>query len=397
MLILARKRSAQPTAEGGRKAAWLILSSIIAATAGLVPMLAGLTGGDRGSGGGGGSDGEANFWPSATAGFYAPNAGRVWQPLREGWIFQTGDDAAWSDPRCDDHAWSSIEVDCRWEDAGFPDYDGLAWYRLHFAAPATLPEGSLFLRLGRIDDADEVWVNGVKIGSTGELREGGRSAWSHERIYVLPRAVLQPGADNVIAVRVYDGQQTGGMMDGWPAILVQDLPEPLVNLEGTWQLSRSDDARYAAAVVDESTFDPVRVPGTWEPQGRPGVDGDLWYRVHFTLAPRPGEDLQLLLGVIDDEDEVYLNGKLIGETKAVDEADPVWERERVYSIRGDDLQTGENANVLAVKVHDQRGPGGFMRGPVGIMTTADHQEWTAGRASAAGAWRRTWDWLLGRG
>ena len=54
-------------------------------------------------------------------------------------------------------------------------------------------------------------------------------------------------------------------------------------------------------------------PIIWENQGFPGYDGYAWYRKTFP-TPRRYRDHQLYLhlGYIDDVDEVYLNGNLVG-------------------------------------------------------------------------------------
>ena len=108
-------------------------------------------------------------------------------------------------------------------------------------------------------------------------------------------------------------------------------------------------------------------------------------------------ELILLLGVIDDEDEVYLNGRLIGHTRQGETEAAVWQLQRAYPFLGDVLLPGEEANVLAVRVNDVHGHGGIMSGPVGIMTAADHAVWSAEKAHSSRSWARAWDWLLGRG
>ncbi len=56
--------------------------------------------------------------------------------------FKTGDDPAWKKPGYDDHSWATIQTGKNWEDQGFPDYDGYAWYRLHVNLRATPKEGA---------------------------------------------------------------------------------------------------------------------------------------------------------------------------------------------------------------------------------------------------------------
>jgi hypothetical protein len=60
----------------------------------------------------------------------------------------------------------------------------------------------VFLELGRIADADETFVNGVKVGQTGELSQGGRGEAQAYRRYRVPTETLNWGGENVVAVRV---------------------------------------------------------------------------------------------------------------------------------------------------------------------------------------------------
>ncbi|WP_221030132.1 beta galactosidase jelly roll domain-containing protein [Actomonas aquatica] len=379
------------------KAMAVFLSSVIAALAGTGGVLVSAFNDDDDDGDR--SRGSAvSAWRATDETFYVPSAAQRVLSLDDGWRFHTGDDTRWSAAAWDDSSWSEIAVDSRWESEGYADYDGFAWYRGHFTAPATLPEGSFYLRLGRIDDADEVWLNGEYLGRHGELKAGGQSAYDVHRRYAVPRQLVRAGAKNLIAVRVWDERLGGGMMAGDPALMVQALPAPLVDLTGEWQLSVDDQPDYCRVEVDTAEFSPVVVPGNWDLQGKEGFDGHLWYRVAFTAPEGLAADdsLVLVLGAVDDEDETYLNGELIGETHATSAEDRVWERPRVYTFPAGSLRAGEKANVVAVRVYDERSWGGIRHGPVGIMTASDWETFQAGREVASHSWLRVWNWLLGR-
>ncbi len=128
------------------------------------------------------------------------------------WVFQTGDSPAWKNPDFDTGHWRPITVPGKWEENGYPDYDGFAWYRATFPLPA-LPAEPLFLILGKIDDADETFVNGQRIGSMGRFPPDFESKWNATREYLVPAAALRFGGTNVLAVRVYDGGESGGIWE----------------------------------------------------------------------------------------------------------------------------------------------------------------------------------------
>ena len=118
----------------------------------------------------------------------------------------------WRDPTFDDSAWEELAVGTPWERAGKPDLDGFAWYRTRFDAPAEgAVRGPLFLELGRIDDCDETYLNGERIGATGDMPPAYRAEWQTYRRYVVPRELVRWGGANVVAVRVYDGGGAGGI------------------------------------------------------------------------------------------------------------------------------------------------------------------------------------------
>jgi len=129
------------------------------------------------------------------------------------WLFRTGDNEAWSAPDCDDETWDKMTVPMRWEDAGYPEYDGIAWYRRRFMLPAELEgaSGDIVIRFGAIDDADEVFINGVCVGGKGDFPPGKQSAWDSIRLYRVPKGCLEFGAENTVAVRVNDNTGGGGI------------------------------------------------------------------------------------------------------------------------------------------------------------------------------------------
>src|SRR5204862_352511 len=98
------------------------------------------------------------------------------------WRFRTGDDAQYGARAYDEEAWETIPVPQRWEDAGHPDYDGFGWYRTRFPLPTVKDQSApIFLELGKIDDVDQTFLNGVKVGQTGEFPPDYRGEWSTYR------------------------------------------------------------------------------------------------------------------------------------------------------------------------------------------------------------------------
>jgi hypothetical protein len=147
--------------------------------------------------------------------------------------FKTGDDVNWSQPAFDDARWQVLKTTVNWDEQGFGEYNGFAWYRLHVTIPSSLREHSLWkdslrLMLAKIDDADEVFFNGTLIGKDGYFPQDGagyQSAWDQPREYHISTAsgLINWDGDNVIAVRVYDANGLGGLFGGTPSVSMIDL------------------------------------------------------------------------------------------------------------------------------------------------------------------------------
>jgi len=136
------------------------------------------------------------------------------------WKFTTGDDLAWADPAFDDTAWSDLQVPG--SGGGFDKYDGFAWYRLTFDLPAEAQGANLVASLGFLDDVDEAYLNGVRIGGSGSLPPTPKSQWFEKRLYPVPAAAPVFGGENTIAVRLYDMNGGGGWYKGPVGIYSKD-------------------------------------------------------------------------------------------------------------------------------------------------------------------------------
>jgi len=141
------------------------------------------------------------------------------QPLTGTWRFATGDEEAWKDPAYNDSRWKEITVPSYWESQGYADYDGYAWYRIHFRVEPAAAGQDIILLLGKIDDVDEVYLNGEFLGRTGRmLRPGEKGSYGNDyqklRAYTVPRGKLDPQGENLLAVKVHDNYRDGGIYEG---------------------------------------------------------------------------------------------------------------------------------------------------------------------------------------
>ncbi len=110
--------------------------------------------------------------------------------------------------------WTEDFADCL---NGNANYVGYAWYVREFNVPEGFDVTGLQIEAGMIDEADEVYLNGVRVGQTGIREEGGgydgSNPWEEERIYMIPDDLLHTGS-NLVAVRMCNGSGGGGWYSG---------------------------------------------------------------------------------------------------------------------------------------------------------------------------------------
>ncbi len=219
----------------------------------------------------------------------------------------------------------ATQVPGAWEGNGAPaDHDGCAWYLATVALDDADLGQDMLLSLGRIDDADETWVNGVRVGTT--------DGWNAERRYVVPARTLRRGA-NRVAVRVRDDGGAGGFRGPAPSLRG---PSTSIDLSGRWWIATGDHPALATPdpVTDPDLLErmvPLRV-GTRRTvvdanPAKAGVGHDLWYRApaiewNQALPVGNGRLGAMVFGGADRE-RIQLNEASVWEGNADDRNAPV--------------------------------------------------------------------------
>jgi hypothetical protein len=148
------------------------------------------------------------------------------QSLEGAWKLRKGDDLSWKEFSVDERSWLTAQVPSNWETQGLKGYDGTGWYRRTFLVDPKLEGERLILFLGKIDDFDEAYLNGERIGRSGSFRadgsaEGSDQQYSQWRAYTIPTGMLKKGR-NSIAVRVFDQYFHGGIYEGPVGLVRRD-------------------------------------------------------------------------------------------------------------------------------------------------------------------------------
>ena len=122
-----------------------------------------------------------------------------------------------------------------------------------------------------------------------------------------------------------------------------------------------DNLEWKETGFDDSQWELVTIPQAWENyDGLENYDGYGWYRLHFYLPPDwSPSDLTLLLGRVDDCDETFLNGAIIGSGGTMP---PQYQSAsnlfRTYRIPAE-VVNWKGQNTLALRVYDGGGRGGL--------------------------------------
>jgi sialate O-acetylesterase len=191
--------------------------------------------------------------------------------------------------------WHKYWLPGYWEDQGIKGLHGIVWFRKEINVPESMTGKQAKLFLGRIVDADNVYVNGVLSGSI--------TYQYPPRRYNLSTGLLKPGK-NIIVIKVTNNSGKGGFVPDKPYWLVAGNDS--IDLRGEWY--------YKVGQVFKPAFNG---PGTGSPlismQNEPAglyntmvaplinyrIKGILWYQGE-TNANKPQEYQKLLPALIND-------------------------------------------------------------------------------------------------
>jgi sialate O-acetylesterase len=129
----------------------------------------------------------------------------------------------WYDPAYVPKGWHNINIPGYWEDQGIKDLDGVVWYRREINVPASIATAPAKVFLGRIVDADQLYINGKQVGNTTYMYP--------QRRYALPAGTLKPGK-NLFVIRVTNNSGKGGFVPDKPYYLVAG--NDTIDLKGYW-------------------------------------------------------------------------------------------------------------------------------------------------------------------
>lgn len=198
----------------------------------------------------------------------------------------------WFDPNYQPAGWRPINIPGYWEDQGIKDLNGTVWYRKEIIIPASIAGKEAKIFLGRIVDADELYINGVKVANT--------TYQYPQRRYKVAAGILKTGK-NLFVVRVTNTAGKGGFVPDKPYCLFAG--NDTIDLKGTWQykvgevlIPRPPAGPFGIAAQNQpaALYNAMVAPAI-----KYTIRGFCWYQGESN-AGRPDEYAQLQIAQMND-------------------------------------------------------------------------------------------------
>ncbi len=204
----------------------------------------------------------------------------------------------WRDPKLNTSDWKVMKIPGYWTDTPTGQANGVAWYRKKIHVPSSMAGKQAKLILGRIVDADSVFVNGMFVGTT--------SYQYPPRRYDIPANLLKEG-ENTIVVRLISTEGKGGFIPDKPYEIVAE--DDIIDLKGEWQ--------YRPGAIMEplkgETFIRWKPAGLYNAMIAPllnySIKGIIWYQGESN-ADRPDEYSRLFPALINNWREKWNDDSL---------------------------------------------------------------------------------------
>lgn len=173
----------------------------------------------------------------------------------------------WAAPELDDKDWMNIDLPRYWAEAALGKVNGVVWFRKNITLTQDQAQQPAEILLGRIVDADSVFINGKFVGTT--------SYQYPPRRYKVPARILKSG-NNVIAVKVVNQSGNGGFVRDKPYQL--QVGSQVIDLKGIWKykLGAASEPAPSSTTIrwkPAGLFNAMIAPLTPYP-----IKGIIWYQ-----------------------------------------------------------------------------------------------------------------------
>ncbi len=168
-------------------------------------------------------------------------------------------DAALSGKNYNDSSWKTMKLPVYWQMTSAGMFNGAVWFRKNIQIPKSWVGSTLVLHLGPIDDMDETWVNGTKVG--GYLTTG---YYAYPRVYDVPADIVTD-TSLTIAVRVLDIGGFGGIWGDGVKMEINPKSDSsqTIPLSGEWKympVAEFTNSKFYVYGPDGEFYDRPRLP-----------------------------------------------------------------------------------------------------------------------------------------
>lgn len=203
----------------------------------------------------------------------------LWQVQVERWEeeidgIDPGMKGNWSAAGLDDKAWERAPIPGMIQDLpGLENFNGMVWFRTSVSIPDLWAGKPVRLHLGSIDDIDDTFFNGTKVG--------GMDNWMAPRSYAIPARLTRKG-NNSIAVRVFDTGGSGGFSAKAENIYLEGPGGERITLAGEWRYKVAAHKRSIPdkprRIYNEPNFPAFLFNAMLNPLVPYSMKGVIWYQ-----------------------------------------------------------------------------------------------------------------------
>ena len=270
-------------------------------------------------------------------------------------------------------AWHRVEFPHREFMELMPTRRVFGWYGCEFNLPSELMGMDILVDLGIIDDSDETFVNGVKVGGMGRIPDG--SAWQSDRLYRVQANLLKPSR-NFMAVHVSSIWGLGGIV-GPPVLKAAFMPadahcEVAFAAEGIKEIDYMNNAISSEKALSMVIGDRPK----WQNYAMPWRGYASWkerchyavFKITFDLKENEwtsrliSSPVVVDMGPIFDVAAFYLNGKrisLLGRFPEVNAPAFTETAERGRFVVKPCQWKADGSNEIIAVLYRERGVGGL--------------------------------------
>jgi sialate O-acetylesterase len=183
-------------------------------------------------------------------------------------LIQPEELGSWNASNLDDSKWSKLQEPAMWETQGMNAVDGKLLFRKTFVVNKAEAGKAAVLELGKIDDNDVTYVNGIKVGAT----EG----YTALRKYTIPAGVLKEG-NNVVAVQIEDNGGGGGFWGETGMKIILGKREQ--SLAGLWSYKiQTLTAGSLSSILSPNAYPTLLFNAMVNPLIPFAMQGVIWYQ-----------------------------------------------------------------------------------------------------------------------